>query len=253
MDTDDIQGMDHGSMQGGRAPPGARSPDYSDGYGYGSMRGMNMADDASHAMLLLDQLEYVHSDAGNGLGLDAQGWYGGDLNKAWFKADGEGRSARLEDLRVEALWDHTVAIYWDTQLGVRHDFGEGPGRTWAAFGVQGLAPYWFDVEASAYVGPTGRTAARLEVEYQILFTQRLILTPDVEINLYGRDDSARGIGSGLSNAEFGLRLRYEIRRQFAPYVGIVWNQAFGATADYAHENGEPRLDRQLVAGVRIWF
>ena len=249
-----MQGMDMSSMQGGNAPPGARSGDYSNGYTYGPLTGMDMLDDSRQGMLLLDQLEYVHSrDGGNAAVIDGRAWYGGDIDKLWLKFEGEHADGRLQDLRTEALWDHAVSTYWDTQLGVRHDFGIGPGRTWAAFGVQGLAPYWFETEATFYVGQGGRTAARVQAECEVLLTQRLILQPRAEVNFYGKDDPARGIGSGLSDAEVGLRLRYEIRREFAPYVGVVWNQRFGKTADFARAQGEHADDLEFVAGLRVWF
>src|SRR6185437_830091 len=131
-----MQGMDMSSMQGGNAPPGARSGDYSNGYTYGPLTGMDMLDDSRQGMLLLDQLEYVHSrDGGNAAVVDGRAWYGGDIDKLWLKFEGEHADGRLQDLRTEALWDHAVSTYWDTQLGVRHDFGIGPGRTWAAFGI----------------------------------------------------------------------------------------------------------------------
>lgn len=248
-----MQGMP--PMQGGKAPADARSPDYSEGVGYGSANHSDMAmdDNASHTMLLIDQLEATHGRDANGSALNAQAWYGNDDNKLWLKASGNASGGRLQDLRTEALWDHTVATYWDTQLGVRHDFGVGPGRNWAAFGVQGLAPYWFDIQATAYVGPSGRTAARFELEYELLLTQRLIFQPDFEVNLYGRDDRLRGIGSGLSDANLGLRLRYEFSRQFAPYIGVDLTRKFGRTADLARAAGQPAFDPQIVAGVRFWF
>ncbi|HET8554681.1 MAG TPA: copper resistance protein B [Rhodanobacteraceae bacterium] len=246
----DMQGM---QMQGGKAPPDARSADYSDGIGYGSMPGMHMLDDAALGMLLIDRLEYFDGRDGNGVALDAQGWYGTDANKLWFKAEGEHSAGRLQDLRTEALWAHPIGIYWNTQLGVRHDFGAGPGRTWAAFGIQGLAPYWFDVEATLYVGQAGRTAFRFESEYEMLITQRLILQPSFEVNFYGRDDPQLGIGSGLSDAKLGLRLRYEFTRKFAPYVGVEWERKFGKTADFARHADEPAFDPRLVAGLRFWF
>jgi len=249
-----MQGMDMSSMQGGNAPLGARSGDYSNGYTYGPLTGMDMLDDSRQGMLLLDQLEYVHSrDGGNAAVIDGRAWYGGDIDKLWLKFEGEHADGRLQDLRTETLWDHAVSTYWDTQLGVRHDFGIGPGRTWAAFGVQGLAPYWFETEATFYVGQGGRTAARVQAECEVLLTQRLILQPRAEVNFYGKDDPARGIGSGLSDAEVGLRLRYEIRREFAPYVGVVWNQRFGKTADFARAQGEHADDLEFVAGLRVWF
>ena len=249
-----MQGMDMSSMQGGNVPEDARSSDYSDGYGYGSMPGLDMHDNPPVAMLLLDRLELVHPrDGGNAVVIDGQAWYGTNFNKLWLKFEGDRSEGRLQDLRTEALWDHAVATYWDTQVGVRHDFGVGPGRTWAAFGIEGLAPYWFETQATFYVGQSGRTAARVEFEYEELLTQRLILQPRLEANFYGTDDPQRGIGSGLSDVEAGLRLRYEIRREFAPYVGVVWTQNFGRTADFARTKGERADDLQFVAGFRIWF
>jgi copper resistance protein B len=237
------------------APAGdVRSPDYSDGYGHGSMRGMAMRDDPALGMLLLDRLEYVHArDGGRAIAIDGEAWYGRNFDKLWLKFEGERAGGRLQDLRTEVLWSHAVAPFWDTQLGVRHDFGVGPARTWAAFGIEGLAPYWFETEATLYVGQGGRTAARVAVEYEARFTQRLILQPSIEANLYGRNDPRRGVGSGLSDVEAGLRLRYEIRREFAPYIGVVWQQRFGRSRDYARAQGESAGDLQFVAGFRIWF
>ncbi|HET7932365.1 MAG TPA: copper resistance protein B [Rhodanobacteraceae bacterium] len=254
MGMPSMQHADMPSMQGGKAPPGARSADYSDGYRYTDMPGMEMFDHASFGMLLIDQLEYAFDNHGNDAAmLDGQFWYGADFNKLWLKFEGESARGKLEDLRTEALWDHAASTYWSTQLGVRHDFGEGPGRSWAAFGVQGLAPYWFETEATFYLGQNGRTAARVEVEYEELLTQRLVLQPRLELNLYGKDDPQRGIGSGLSDVALGIRLRYEIRREFAPYVGVIWRQRHGRSADFARAQGEPASDMQFVAGLRFWF
>jgi copper resistance protein B len=248
-----MPGMTMGPMQGGSPPPNARSPDYSDGVGYGSMKGMDMADNASLGMLLIDQLEAFHGRGANGQSWEAEGWYGNDENKLWVRTEGERSRGKLEDGDLEAFWNHNIATYWSTQLGARQDLGEGPKRSWAAFGVQGLAPYWFEVEATGYVGASGRTAARLRADYEMLFTQRLILQPEAEINLYGKNDPQRRIGSGVSDVQFGLRLRYEIRRQFAPYIGVNWVRRIGTTADYARQDHQPILDRQIVAGVRLWF
>ena len=194
------------------------------------MPGMDMADDTPHASLILDRLEAFHTRDGNGQALDAQAWYGGDIDKLWLKLDGERTNGRLGATRMEALWNHAIAPYWGLQLGVRHDVGDGPSRNWAAFGVQGLAPYWFEVQATAYVGPQGRTALRFEAEYELLLTQRLVLQPNVKASVYGKRDPERSIGAGLSDVEAGLRLRYEITRKFAPYIGVVWNRKFGGTA-----------------------
>ena len=247
-----MSGMTMGAMQGGKAPPDARSPDYSDGVGYGGMPGMDMVP-PKVGRLLLDNLEAVHGRDANGQAWELQGWYGGDTDKLWLRSEGERSAGRVEDGSAEVLWNHLIATYWSTQLGVRRDLGVGPGRTWAAFGVEGLAPYFFDVEATAYVGQSGRTAARFRATYDVLFTQRLILTPEFELNAYGKADPARRLGAGVSDASLGLRLRYEIRREFAPYVGVNWVRRFGATAGYARRDHQPVFDPQLVAGVRIWF
>jgi copper resistance protein B len=233
----------------------ARTPDYSEGQGMSMLPGMaeSMNDNARFGEVLFDQLEYVNGVDTNGAAVDAMAWYGGDVDKLWLKADGDRRAGRLQDLRSELLWDHATSAFWDSQLGLRHDFGTGPGRTWAAIGMQGMAPYWLRVEASAYVGESGRTAARLEAEYDLLLTQRWVFTPDLELNAYGKDDPQRRIGSGLSNIELGFRLRYEISRQFAPYLGVDFNRRFGKTADYAHADGNVAFDRELVVGVRAWF
>jgi copper resistance protein B len=245
-------GLSMGSMQGGSAPPGARSPDYSDGVGYGSMK-PHLAGSGAVGKLLIDQLEAFDGRDGNGQSWELGGWYGTDENKLWIRSEGERSAGKVQDGDAEVLWNHAIATYWGSQLGVRHDFGVGPERTWAAFGVEGLAPYWFELEATGYVGSSGRTAARLRVNYDVLFTQRLILTPELEANLYGKNDPARRIGSGLSDVQFGLRLRYEVRRQFAPYIGVVWTRRFGSTADFARADRQAIFDRQWVAGLRIWF
>ena len=218
-----------------------------------AMQPMDMNDSASYAMLLVDQLEFAHGHGGNGPAWEAEGWYGNDSDKLWFRTEGEGRREQIESGDVEALWSHAVSAFWNTQLGVRHDLGIGPHRNWAAFGVEGMAPYWFELEATGYVSNQGRVAARLRAEYTLRFTQRLMLQPEFEINLYGKSDPAQRIGSGVSDTELGLRLRYEITRQFAPYVGVVWSRRFGATAAFARMERDPVFDRQFVAGIRFWF
>ncbi|HEX5305480.1 MAG TPA: copper resistance protein B [Dyella sp.] len=248
-----MAGMPMGAMQGGSAPPHARSPDYSDGYRHSTMPGMDMADSAPLAMLQVDRLEAFHGRDGSGQAWDLQGWVGRDADKLWLRSEGERRAGRLDDGDVEALWSHAVAPYWDSTLGLRHDLGEGPSRDWLAAGVQGLAPYWFEVQATLYLGASGRSAARVRASYEVLFTQRLILQPELEANFQGRRDPARGLGRGLTDVQFGLRLRYEVRREFAPYVGVQFVQRIGGTADLARAAGRPVFDRQLVAGLRFWF
>jgi copper resistance protein B len=246
--------MEHGRMQGGSAPPEARDPDaYSGGLHHGDMRGMDMADDATRAMLLLDRLETSRRNRASTLAFDGQAWIGGDLDKLWLKADGSRSGGRLGATRTEALWDHAIAPYWSVQAGLRHDLGDGPSRTWAALGVQGLAPYWFQVQATAYVGNNGRTALRAEADYDLRLTQRWILQPHAKAHFYGRGDPARGTGAGLSDTELGLRLRYEINRQFAPYVGLVTDRSWGDTADQARAAGHPARQTRVVLGLRIWL
>ena len=184
---------------------------------------------------------------------DLQGRIGKDYERLVFKAEGEIDEGKVHEARTELLWSHATSAYWDGQLGVRHDSGVAPSRNWLALGMQGLAPYWFEIDTTVYVGDQGRSALRLSAEYELLFTQKLILQPRMEVNFYGVKDEDRKIGAGLSNMVTGLRLRYEIRREFAPYIGVDWNSKFGATADYATAAGENINDMNIVAGLRAWF
>jgi copper resistance protein B len=218
-----------------------------------SMQNMDMHDDASQAMLLFDQLEYASSNAGHGPMWEAEAWYGNDDNKLWLRSEGEGGQGRLEDGDLEALWSHPISAFWNTQLGLRRDLGIGPQRNWAAFGLEGLSPYWIELEATAYAAGSGRFAGRARAEYTLRFTQHLMLQPELEINLYNKDDRAQQLGDSVANAQLGLRLRYEITRQLAPYIGVVWTRRFGDTAFFAREDQAPIFDRQWVIGIRIWF
>lgn len=210
-------------------------------------------DNSIQRYMLLDRLEGWDADPGAGTAWAMQGWLGTDLNRLWLRSEGERVDGRTESADLEVLYGRSVARWWDVVAGVRHDFNPGGSQDFAAIGVMGLAPYMFEVQATGYIGQSGQTAARIEVEYEMLLTNRLILQPMVEVDFYGRNDERRGIGSGLSTAEAGLRLRYEITRQFAPYVGIVREQAFGRTADLRRAEGEDTNDTRVVAGFRIWF
>jgi len=213
---------------------------------------MDMDDSAAHAMLLLDRLEWSRSDGNDGLSWEGQAWYGGDYDKLWLKFEGDSEGGEQQGSN-ELLWDHNFSRWWSWQAGVRNDFGPGPSRTWAAAGMQGLAPYWFEVAATVYVGDAGRTAARFSTEYELLLTQRLILQPQFEANFYGKDDVRNGLGSGLADTELGVRLRYEIRREFAPYVGVAWSHQYGRTADLSRAAGHDNDELQWLIGLRAWF
>lgn len=215
---------------------------------------MAMDDNAPMGMLLIDRLERSRSTDGNdATRWEAEGWYGNPIDRVWLKTEGEHDADGTQDARVEALWSHAWTSFWDTQLGVRHDFGQGPDRQWLAVGVEGLAPYWFETQATFYVGEQGRTALRLQSSYDMRFTQRLILAPQVELNLYGKDDPARGVSSGLSSVEAGMRLRYEFSRKLAPYVGVDWTRRWGRFDETPGMPAWHARETIWVAGVRVWL
>lgn len=201
----------------------------------------------------INRLEGWDSDEGHGQAWEGSAWFGTDLNRLWLRSEGERVGGHTESADIEVLYGRSVSAWWDVVGGVRQETRPGPSRTWAAFGMQGLAPYKFEVQATAYVGDGGRVEANVEAEYELLLTNRLILQPLVEVDLAVKDDEARGVGSGLSKAEAGLRLRYEFTRRFAPYVGVVHERAFGRTADLREADGEPVTDTRFVVGFRTWF
>ena len=210
-------------------------------------------DDAIHYFVLFDQFEWQTGDGVSGISWDNKGWIGRDVNRFWFRTEGEGESGDLETAQAHALYGRAIHRWWDVVVGVRQDVRPGPAQTWAAVGLQGLAPYFFEVEATAYVGESGRTHFRFETEYELLLTNRLILQPLAEVEIYGKSDPERGIGAGLSSADAGLRLRYEFRRECAPYVGVTWNRKFVGTADLAEAADEDTSGARLALGVRVWF
>lgn len=247
--------MDMDSMRGGSALPDSRDPNaYADGYEYTGMPGMEKSDQIAFGKALVNELEFLSGNEGEGYAWQFQGTYGGDRDKLWLRTQGLKIDGRQVDptTDVEALWWRGYSPFWGTQLGVRQDFGPG-AHTWIAFGVEGLAPYWFEVQATGYVGDDGRLSARLKASHDLLFTNRLILTPGLESNVYSKAEPERGLGTGFGNVELGLRLRYEIRRKFAPYVGYVWERSFAGTADRRRADGEPVTERRFVAGMRLWF
>jgi copper resistance protein B len=215
--------------------------------------GAATADDPLLVLAILNQLEMRDTGGDDTLSWDGQGWIGKDLRKLWIKTEGERTGGVTDESELQFLYSKAIARYWEFQVGVRHDFEASPSQSWAVIGVQGLAPYFFETDAALFFGESGQTALRLETEYELLFTQRLILTPEIEVNFYGQDDANIGVGSGLSDLELGLRLRYEIRREFAPYIGVNWSKLFGNTADFATIAGESTSETQLVIGLRAWF
>lgn len=220
---------------------------------YNAPGGHRVHDSGVNSMLLINQLEWQGGGGEGALSWDMKGWLGGDIDRLWLRTEGERSAGRTDSAEAQALWGHAISPWWDLVGGVRQDFKPGDGRTWAAFGAQGMALYNFEAEATLFVGEAGRTAARLEGDYDILLTNRLILQPTAELNFYGRNDPQRGIGSGLADSEVGLRLRYEVRREFAPYVGFTWHRSYGQTAQYARDEGEDASQWRWVAGVRLWF
>ena len=201
---------------------------------------------------LLDQFE-ARIGTENSFRWDGQAWAGTDTNRLWFKSEGTVTNGGVRDGSHQLLYDRPITTYFDLQGGIRYDIDSGPSRGWAAFGIQGLAPQWFDVEATAYVSDSGHLAARLTTFYDVLLTQRLILEPQIELNFYSKSDPGRAIGPGLSDLDAGLRLRYELTRKVAPYIGVVFEDKFGGTAAFAHRQGESANDVRFVAGIRSWF
>jgi len=214
-------------------------------------RMMSMDDTEPVASVVIDQLDWRGVGGANAFAWDAYAWYGTDYHKLWLKAEGERAGGVTRQARNELLWDRIFSRWWSVQAGARLDLASGPTRTWAAVGVQGLAPYFFDIEATAYIGDGGRTAARFAAKYDLLLAQRLVLQPELELNVYGKSDPANAIGSGFSSAELGLRLRYEIRREIAPYLGVLWSRRFGETADLARSTGEDASEVEWIAGLRL--
>jgi copper resistance protein B len=211
---------------------------------------MGMDDAARYGLLRFDQAEYREGDV---FAWDMDAWYGGDYQRLWLKSEGERESDGEWEGRLEGLWSRVIGRWWSTQVGVRHDFGDGASRTWLAAGVEGLAPYFFDLEATGYVSDEGRFAARLAASYDLLLTQRLVLQPDMDLTAFSKSEPSLLRGSGVSALELGLRLRYEFRRELAPYAGFEWVRSFGETSELLRANGDPTSDLRWVAGIRFWF
>ena len=206
-------------------------------------------------LILGERLEYLSNGDDPLTVWEGQGWIGGDINKLWFKTEGEyaNDEGGFEEVEIQALYSRAIAPFWDVQAGIRYDVDPSPSRAHAVVGVQGLTPYWFELDSQIFMSEEGNTAARLEAEYEFRLTQRWMLQPRMELNAAFANDEETGQGSGLSTLQAGLRLRYEVTREFAPYFGVSWQRSFGNTRDFARAEGEDSEQLSWVAGVRFWF
>ncbi len=215
-------------------------------------------DDQVFWFLFFEQLEFASTSETDAASWDVQGWIGDDYNRFWFKSEGDrANRSGAGEFEVQALYSRLIAPYWDFQAGVRYDrqLGTGPNlqRAHLVVGFEGLAPYWWEMEPVLFISEDGDVSARVEASYDLLLTQRLILQPEVEVNFAASAVEEWGVGSGLNDLSIDLRLRYEIRRRFAPYLGVSWFQRFGETADLARSEGQDVSELAILAGVRMWF
>ena len=212
-------------------------------------------DDQLFTLVKIDQLEHRRQDGNDLVVWEGQGRIGNDTHKFSLRTEGEyERTAdRFENAEVQLRYQRMISDFFDAHVGVRQDIKPDPSRSFAVVGINGLAPQWFETDASFFVSHKGDTSLRLEAEYDILFTQRLILEPSAEIDIAFSEDRPTGVGKGLSKVELGVRLRYEIAREFAPYIGINWERKIGTTSDLAREEGEDDNVFSVVAGIRAFF
>jgi len=216
-------------------------------------------DDARYGLLLIDRLEYSDNEGPNTLNWEALGWFGGDVNRLWLNTDGKQRlqGAGREIERLDVSYGRLIAPFWDLQLGLGTQRIDGPGPDAERYSVVaslvGLAPGWFEVDANLRLSEAGGVSANLEAEYELLLTQRLVLQPRFETLVASERVPAFGVGEGLNSVALGLRLRYEIRRQLAPYLGLQWTRRYGESADLARAENEAIADTAWVAGLRLWF
>lgn len=210
-------------------------------------------DDPLVGKFTIDRLEVIDGDESNPVAWEVNGWLGRDLQKFWFKSEGEYEDNEVHSSEYQFLYGWAIAPYWDLQAGWRLDNKPEPERNWLAVGVQGIAPYFVETEATLFIGEEDMSAVRLEFEYELMLTQKWVIKPEFELNIYGNNDREKGIGSGLSEMELSVRLLYEIRREFAPYIGINYEKSLGNTADYADSAGEESSETELAIGIHAWF
>jgi copper resistance protein B len=235
-----------------QTPPTSDEPAPMPGMNAGGA-GQPVMDQKILAHAIFSQLEGRSNGSNTEFRWEGQGWAGTDYDKLWIKSEGTLSNGAVDDGQQQFLYSRAVTTYFDLQGGLRSDIDSRPTRNWAAFGIQGLAPYFFDLELTGYVSGEGHLAGKLEASYDLLLTQRLILQPQIELNVYSKGDPARLVGAGFSDIDTGLRLRYEIDRKFAPYIGVVYEGKFGQTANFARRAGESTGDVRVAFGVRVWF
>jgi copper resistance protein B len=246
---------DHDTAAAGYSPPPVTEADRAAAFpDLGAMQVEHaMLDDPLNKLVLLDRLETQNASGGSLERWDLESWIGHSLTKVWIRTEGERRAGATDRAELEVLWGKSFARWWELVAGARHDFEPSPTQSWAAIGIRGTTPYRIDLEATAYVADGGQAALRVKSHYELLVTNRLILQPLAELNWYAQRDATRGIGAGLADAEIGLRLRYEIRREVAPYVGLVAERKLGGSADLTRAAGHDPSDTRLVAGIRLRF
>jgi len=203
-------------------------------------------------MTSFDELEIVDVSSDTHVAWDADVWAGTDLRRLWIKTEGETADDGRDQSELQLLYSRAILPFWDVQGGVRRDI-EPAGRNGGVVAIRGIAPYHFDTEAELFLAEGGDASLRVHASYELLLTQRWIVEPEVEVLVNGYDDAAHGVGSGLSRAELGVRLRYELRREVAPYVGLQWTQRYGDTRDHAQTLDLDDDELALVAGIRVWF
>ena len=205
-------------------------------------------------LVLVDRLEWQARRGRDGIALSGKAAWGGDLDRLLIRTEGEAAAGKgVESAELRALWSHAVGPYANLELGVRQDLQAGPGRTYATVGIDAMLPYWIEAEGALFLSHKGEFLARAEFSHDMRLSQELILQPRAEFNLAAQDVPALGIGSGLSDMETGLRLRWAREPTFAPYVGVEWSRKFGRTARLARLDGEGVSTTSLVAGLRFWF
>lgn len=211
-----------------------------------------MEEDPVLYSLKFEQLE-LRETADDVLAWKAEAWIGRDRDRLLLKSEGKYNDKETEEFELQGLYARAVSPNWNLQAGWRGDFQLSQRRNWAVLALEGLAPGFIHTEVALFLGSGGRTGARLEAEYDLQLTQRLVLQPRIELDWYGKSDEVNGLGDGLATSSFGLRLRYEVRREFAPYIGFHWRAAYGETADIARANDAKVRDFQGLAGIRWWF